>query len=390
LTLEQAEAGPTNRLGQTLGEWQLKRLIGEGGAGSVYEAVNGAGVPAAIKLLHAELAEDAGVRARFQREALVATSIDHAGVVGVMEHGETPDGVPYVVMELLEGETVEARRSRKGGALSVHEVLWIADQTLSVLSAAHKKGVVHRDVKPENIFLTHDRKLKLLDFGIARLVDLPMTRAGAVLGTLSYMAPEQATGKPKDVDVQTDLWAVGATMFTLLSGRLVREDGDVPTLLRQVGAEVVSLATVAPALPRELTDLVDFALQLDKTVRWPSAKAMRRAVRLVHATLMGRSRTRGVDDDVTIEAPSWDRTSLVETMEPPAISIRVPAALERVSSPDPVGMMATIIDSEQISTRTRSAVVIASPPARRSPWPIWLAVAVVLVAVVAATVSVCR
>src|SRR5262249_25617187 len=155
------------------------------------------------------------VRARFVREAYFANKIDHPGVVRVLEDGEDEDGLPYIAMELLDGETLEARLARKGGKLSVNEVLWAADRTLQVLAAAHKQGIVHPDIKPENLFLTHDRKLKVLDFGIARIADSrETTTMGTVLGTLAFMPPEQARGATNEIGVQSDLWSVGATMFT--------------------------------------------------------------------------------------------------------------------------------------------------------------------------------
>src|SRR5262249_43983251 len=125
-------------------------------------------------------------------------------------------------------ETLEARRLRKGGTLPAGEVLSLADQVADVLAAAHDKGIVHRDLKPENLFLSQDRVVKILDFGIARRREGSEpgrggTRVGVVLGTRAFMAPEQARARWELVDGRTDLWALGATMFTLLSGRFVRE-----------------------------------------------------------------------------------------------------------------------------------------------------------------------
>jgi serine/threonine-protein kinase len=198
------------------------------------------------------------------------------------------EDTPYLVMELLQGENLDLRQTRKGGKLPAREVLWVADQTLAVLVAAHAKGIVHRDLKPENLFLTADRTLKVLDFGIARLADRAGTKttSGTVLGTLAFMAPEQARGANGEVGEASDLWAMGATMFTLLSGRFVRDGDNAFKVLLKAGADKVpSIRHVAPELPAELVELVDAALLFDARVRWPTAKAMRSAVRMVNAKL---------------------------------------------------------------------------------------------------------
>src|SRR5580704_3595533 len=160
----------SGRVGRVLAaKWHLVEMLGAGSAGAVYMAIGPDNAAAAVKILHPELAAEKTVRARFTREAYVANKIDHPGVVRVIEDGVADDGLPYIVMELLEGETLEARLERKGGRLPIDEVLWAADRTLQVLTAAFAKGGVHRDIKPENLFLTRDRRLKVLDFGIARL-----------------------------------------------------------------------------------------------------------------------------------------------------------------------------------------------------------------------------
>ena len=147
-----------------------------------------------------------------------------------------------------------------------------------------KKGIVHRDIKPENLF-PHQRP-NLEGAGLSASPTSPTrprtTRAGTVLGTLAFMPPEQARGDTAAIGVRSDLWSVGATMFTLLSGRLVREHDDIAALLIEAGhVRVPSLREVAPDLPRELTDLVDYALSLDAAARWSSAKTMRQFVRMV-------------------------------------------------------------------------------------------------------------
>jgi serine/threonine-protein kinase len=320
------EVQSSARVGRVLADkWCLVDMLGAGSAGAVYRAVGPGDVVVAVKMLHPELAAEATVRARFVREAYLANQIEHSGVVRVIEDGVDDDGLPFLVMEMLEGETLEARVSRKGGRLPIYEVLWAADRTLRVLEAAHAKGIVHRDVKPENLFLTRDRSLKVLDFGIARLADSgERTRAGTVLGTLAFMAPEQARGDMAAIGVRSDLWSVGATMFTLLSGRLVRDDADIGRLLLAAGqAKVPSLREVAPELPIDLTELVDYALSLEAAARWPNAKTMRRTVRMVYARMKDASEqpTReGDEDEDEISAPSFGLIA-TRSIEPPPLSV---------------------------------------------------------------------
>jgi serine/threonine protein kinase len=270
------------RLGQWLGgRWMIENRIGRGGASSVYAAIDRHGTRAAIKVLDPVIAAESVTRTRFLREAYVGNRVDHPGVVRVLEDGVTDGGAPYLVMELLRGESVEARRVRHGGRLPLEEVVWIADRVLGVLAAAHAKGIVHRDVKPEHLFLTASHQLKLLDFGVARLGDdAGLTRAGAVLGTVAFMAPEQARGDIDRVGPRSDLWAVGATMYTLLSGVLPRDDESLRRALRAAATEPIPpLGDAAPELPREVVDVVDFALALDPRMRWPNAQMMQRTLR---------------------------------------------------------------------------------------------------------------
>jgi serine/threonine-protein kinase len=318
------------------GKWTIEHLLGEGGCGTVYQARGPGGACVAVKMLRRELADELTMRTRFAREAYVANAIEHEGAVRILDDGVDDDDVPYLVMELLAGEDYEARRLRKGGRLAVGEVLWVADRTLAVIAAAHAKGIVHRDIKPANLFLTSDRRLKVLDFGIARFAGHEgTTKAGSVLGTLAFMAPEQARGASAEVGVKSDLWSVGATMFNLVSGRTVRDGQDLGQLLRDAGqTSVPSLGTVVGGLPPELVDLVDSALRLEANVRWPTAVMMRRAVRVVHANLDHRNRTRAIDDDEDepVSEPSFGVIA-TRSIEPPPVSLALGSEARLVISP---------------------------------------------------------
>jgi len=255
----------------------------------------------------------------------VANTIPHPGVVRVLETGTSEDDCPFLVMELLEGESYEARWERKGMRLPLEEVLWVGDQVLSILHAAHGRGVVHRDVKPENIYLTNERRVVLLDFGIAGLSDAATasaTRMGSVMGTPAFMPPEQARGDWTHVGVQTDLWAVGATMFTLLSGRLVHEEGRLYEQLQAaVTLPAASLADVVPGTPTPIVNLVDHALAFDSARRWPSARAMQSALRLAYSEWRTRDGDGPVPDE---DVEMTDRVVRLEKPDAPPPSLRRP------------------------------------------------------------------
>jgi serine/threonine-protein kinase len=332
------ENAPARRIGTTLaGTWTLEALLGVGGAGAVYLGRDASGGGVAIKLLHEELREEPSVRDRFVREAYVANTIDHEGIVRVISDGADENGTPFIVMELLDGETFHDRQLRKGGKLPIGEVLWAADRTLGVLTKAHAKGILHRDIKPENLFLTRDRQLKVLDFGIARLAQSAQrTVEGTILGTLAYMPPEQARGATHEVGVQSDLWSVGATMFTLISGKLVREGDQLGRLLHEAAyAKPLSLRAVAPDAPKEVVDLVDFALSLELNVRWPKAAMMRRAVRMVYEQLAH-------GDDIPESQAGVVRYNASGPMPPPPVSIAPPPADDSSCDGAPIPTMQAI------------------------------------------------
>jgi serine/threonine-protein kinase len=296
---ERAEA----RVGKLLrGKWRLERVLGVGGMAVVYAATHRNQARVAIKMLHPEVALDQEVTERFLREGYLANTVDHRGTVKVLDDDVSEDGAPFLVMELLEGETLEARWVRKGRVLPVSEVLPIANQVLDVLAAAHEKGIVHRDLKPENLFLTRSGDLKILDFGIARLQELSQdttqTRAGSVMGTPAFMSPEQARGRWDEVDARTDIWAVGATIFTLLTGRYVHEGTTVQEQLILAATQPApSVASLVDGLSPAVIELVDRALAFDKHARWADPRAMQAALR---AAL----ETEGLVDRLTLPAPS--------------------------------------------------------------------------------------
>jgi eukaryotic-like serine/threonine-protein kinase len=279
------------RVGQTLNhKWTIDRLVDMGGMAAVYAATHRNGKKVAIKMLHPFIAAHADVRERFLREGYVANQVEHPGSVSILDDDITPDGAPFLVMELLDGDSLEAWMNKTGGTLPLPDVLAIADQVLDVLGAFHARGVIHRDIKPGNLFVTKPGLVKVLDFGLARLRDPKFTAAptatGIVLGTASYMPPEQAQGKGAEVDSRSDIFAVGAVMFRALTGRPIHDaKGATERLFQAMKDRAPSLGIVAPHIPTWVVGVVDKALAFDKKDRWATAELMRKAVRDTFAQL---------------------------------------------------------------------------------------------------------
>jgi serine/threonine protein kinase len=277
------------RVGTFVRKWRIDRLLDSGGMAAVYAATHRNGNRVAIKLLHPHLAETKDVRDRFLREGYVANKVGHPGAVVVLDDDRTDDGAVFLVMELLEGETLEAR-TKRSGAFTAVETLYVADQILDVLVAAHQNGIVHRDIKPANVYITQQGTIKLLDFGLARLREteayLSTTRDGIVVGTVAFMSPEQAAAKTEHVDARADQWAVGALMFHLLTGRHVHEGRTmVEKVLAAANQPARSLQLFAPHLPASYIALVDRALAFRREQRFPDTFAMQVAVRHVYAEM---------------------------------------------------------------------------------------------------------
>jgi eukaryotic-like serine/threonine-protein kinase len=323
------------RLGQVvLGKWRLERLIGIGGMAAVFEAAHHNGNRVAIKMLHADLACREEMRGRFLAEAYAANRVAHPGVVAVRDEGTTEDGAVFLVMDLLRGQTLAERLEARAARLSVREALEIAEQLLDILVHAHDRGIVHRDIKPQNVFLTLDGRARLLDFGIARVDSSARALAippGTSLGTPAFMSPEQALGSWHELDGRSDLWSLGATLYLLLSGVPVREPGSATDqLLEAMTRPAPSLGDVA-TLPRSLVAIIDRALAFEPDERFPDARSMQLALRAVKNEL---------------SAPNASITLPPASLEPVALSIaasRLDArrAPPRASGVSPASAIAT-------------------------------------------------
>jgi hypothetical protein len=304
-TVTTPDARAQRRIGAVLrGKYTLEAVLGVGGMATVYLGVHRNGHKVAVKMLHPEASADPVTRARFLREGYVANSIGHTGAVRVLDDDVDADGSAFIVMELLEGETLHARVNRCGGRLPAREALALGHKLCDVLAAAHEKGVVHRDVKPENLFLTTDRALKVLDFGIARGggPGLLGTHAGAAIGTPAFMPPEQALGHHVEVDARSDVWSVGATLFALISGHLVHEGETAGEMLVAAATRPArSLAAVARDVPAPIVALVDRALRFAREDRWPSAEALRDGIDGAYADAFGEALAPSVIGPVVVE-----------------------------------------------------------------------------------------
>jgi eukaryotic-like serine/threonine-protein kinase len=345
-------------------KWKIERLIGFGGMAVVYQAIHRNKKRAAIKMLHQEYALDARIFSRFLREGYAANSVRHSGVVRIDDDDLTAEGVPFLVMELLEGETLDARRVRQGGRLSAAEVLPMMHQLLDVLVVAHEQGVVHRDLKPENLFLQPDGQLKVLDFGIARMLELrervAQTQTGSLLGTPAFMAPEQARARWDLVDARTDLWAVGATLFTSLTGRYVHE---AETLNEALALAVIQpprpIASVLPDVHPLVAELVDRAIAYSPENRFTNARAMQIAIEGAYQELTG--------EPTPLRAP-------VSTLAPVAAStgsIDVPVEIEATLEPGSPAPSAPTPPHPMLATApavTAGLITPKTPRKRRVRW----------------------
>jgi eukaryotic-like serine/threonine-protein kinase len=222
------------------GRYRVARVLGEGGAGTVYEVVHETlGRSYAMKVLRRDVATDAALAARFIQEARTTASLKHPHVVAITDFGNLPDKTPYYVMEHLQGETL-AQAVKSAGRLPTARAVRIILQVASALSAAHEAGIIHRDLKPENLFLVrgHGRdsgdpdEVRVVDFGAAKIAGARrITKTGIVFGTPHFMAPEQASGQP--VDHRADIYALGVIMYQLLAGRLPFEADTLMGVLTQ-------------------------------------------------------------------------------------------------------------------------------------------------------------
>lgn len=272
------------------GRYQIEAQLGSGGVGRVYRARHLALDRAvALKVLRKQHNERWVSRQRFEREARALAQLSHSNIVAVTDSGIEGD-VPFLVMELLEGQDLDA--CLRAGALSPAAARGYALQLLEGLAFVHERGLMHRDIKPGNVFLERSDRVKLLDFGLAKLVVVStdaaaVTRHGEVLGTPAYMAPEQVTGEVSDA--RTDVYAVGLILFEMIAGRRPFCGSDSEVLRQQLVEPVPLLADLVPRVPGSATldAIVQRATEKEQSQRFPDARAMATALAAVTAELSG-------------------------------------------------------------------------------------------------------
>ena len=318
MTNEELEA----RTGMVVERWTLRRMVGRGGMAAVYEGVDGDGQRAAVKMLHDEFVGRGAVQRRFLREAFIMGVAEHPDAIKVHAQGLC-DGTPFFAMEFVDGETLQSRWAAVG-RMAPEEVVGYVTSLLDLLAAYHKQGVVHRDIKPANLMVS-GRGVRLIDFGVARYRDMgtsvaEYTRDGSTLGTPPFMPPEQALGKIDRIDQRSDIFAVGALMYALLTAKFVHGgDTNDEMLISAASKPAESLIVAAPALPEDLVRVVDKALSFYPNDRYADAAEMLGAVREL--------RNDAPPPGVTAAAAARSPASLVANVSAAPDEIRKAAAI---------------------------------------------------------------
>jgi eukaryotic-like serine/threonine-protein kinase len=283
------------------GRYELEELVGHGGMSSVYKAHDSLLERyVALKILHEQYNADDDFVERFKREARAVAQLQHPNIVTVIDRGEE-DGRQYIVFEYIDGENLKELVVRKG-RLDVRDALEIALEIARGLAFAHERGLVHRDVKPQNVLLNGDGRAKVTDFGIVRTLDVEgMTSAGMVLGTSNYIAPEQASGQP--VDAQTDVYALGAVLYEMVTGEVpFTGESFVAVAMKHVHEPPPNVLEVRSDVPLRVAAAVDRALEKDPDQRFPTMDAFAAELEACLAEL-----DRGAEGEATMVIPARRR-----------------------------------------------------------------------------------
>ena len=311
-------------IGKTLGRYEILGLLGSGGMGEVYRARDtNLGREVAVKLLPAELGTDAERRARFEREAQSIAALNHPNVVTLYAFEEADD-VPFLVMELVAGCTLEEEIPANG--LSQQRLFELALALIDAVAAAHAKGITHRDLKPQNVMIDGEGRVKVLDFGLAKLLTQPAesvdatiaidpaaTREGFIVGTAAYMSPEQAEGKP--VDARSDVFSLGILLYQMITGtRPFNGDTQMSTLTAVLRDEPRPVLELRPDLPRQLSRILRRCLEKDPDRRYESAKGLRYDLEILQQELISGEHERPVVTR-SAESGSAQRFSSISTCQ---------------------------------------------------------------------------
>jgi serine/threonine protein kinase len=366
------------RVGRTIGRYTLSALLGVGGSAAVYAATHRNGHRCALKVVHPSYSLAPAELERFRQEPYVANKVAHPAIVRIYDDGVDELGLPYFVMELLEGECVGNRLNHHQKS-SPGDVYLILEGTLSVLAKAHQLGILHRDIKPSNLFVCKDGTLRVLDFGIARSDKLSqLTATGMVLGTPAFMPPEQALGQRDLLGPPTDVFAVGATGLVLLHGRPLRGGNELAVAAL---CPLPKAAGVGIEAPRGFLDVLEKACSFDIARRYATAAemldALRATVREVDAWEGKPKREVSQDTNPTVRIEVAMDTEVVfplaptvgiprEAPEPPTEHRALPLEKTLITVSRSPTDVSELPDSEP--------VVLRGNEARRRPLPPWLIV----------------
>ena len=270
--------------GQTLSHYRVLEKLGGGGMGVVYKALDtNLDRHVALKFLPPELTRDDEARTRFMQEAKAASALDHPNICTIHEIDSTPDGQLFIAMGYYEGETLKERVAN--GPLAIEEALDIAIQVAQGLSKAHESGIVHRDIKPANLIVTKDGLVKIVDFGIAKLLGVTgPTQTGTTLGTVSYMSPEQIASE--DADQQSDVWSLGAVLYEMLAGQPAFKGEHQWAVMNAITSSTpASPHSLRADLSADVDQVIMRALEKSKARRYASAQDFLTAAKVTHADL---------------------------------------------------------------------------------------------------------
>jgi hypothetical protein len=352
------------------GKYELRGTLGAGAMGTVLDAFDRMiERRVAVKLVRLPGGGDAEAEeahARFRREAQAAGRLSHPNIVGVYDYGENAD-TAWIVMELVEGGTLKALLD-KGERFPVAEIVRVMDQVLAALAYSHGRGVVHRDIKPANIMLAADRTVKIADFGIARIESSTMTQVGTVMGTPSYMAPEQLRGEP--VDARADIWAAGVVLYQLLTGEKPFDGGYSALMHRVLTTEPPPPSQLAVSAPRAFDAVVARALAKRPDDRFPNAAAFAEAIRAAagggaeeaapFGGFAGAGKLPGLDDGTMVAGPA-----------PAAPSRPTPSPAAPAPSPKPApgGSKAPLVVGGVLALAAAGAAAFFLVPREAAPPP---------------------
>jgi len=315
-----------------LGQYRLLRKIGEGGMGTVYEAVQeslGRGV--AVKILPPRLMKNVEFVERFKREAKAAARLQHANIVTIFDTGQE-QGVYFYSMELVEGSSLQAIVDEKG-RLGVDESVGLIRQALQGLAYAWEQNVIHRDIKPDNLMLTSRRLLKIADFGLAKArmetESLGLTSTGSSMGTPYYMSPEQAANA-KDVDHRADIYSLGATFYHLLTGRVpFAGSSPIEVAIKAATTEFEPVRKIRPEVPPGLAAVIERMLQRERVARFQTADALLSALELVQAPqTVGSARATQVAPSTAGKSSQGTAGALMTAKKPPPVRLGVPGLVK--------------------------------------------------------------